>query len=104
MLLQKGERKKTRGCALIGARKLCFSTKEMLSWQGLQKPGLTHALASLTPVPPPAAAAAAYHCEPCKTLVSMSDPGRRRPPRSVAEVLNTGQLPDSFVRALSARF
>ena len=34
----------------------------------------------------------------------MSDPGRRRPPRSVAEVLETGRLPDTFVGALSSRF
>ena len=34
----------------------------------------------------------------------MSDPGRHRPPRLVAEVLETGQIPDSFVGALSARF
>ena len=34
----------------------------------------------------------------------MSDPGRRRLPRSVAEVLETGRLPDNFVGALSARF
>ena len=34
----------------------------------------------------------------------MSDPGRRRPPRLVAEVLETGRLPDNFVGALLARF
>ena len=34
----------------------------------------------------------------------MSDPGRRQPPRSVAEVLKTGRLLDNFVGALSARF
>ena len=34
----------------------------------------------------------------------MADPERRRPPRSVAEVLGTGRLPDIFSGALSARF
>ena len=33
----------------------------------------------------------------------MADPGRRRPPRSVAEVHGNGQIPDAFVGALSAR-
>ena len=36
--------------------------------------------------------------------VRSADPGRRQPPRSVAEVLETGRLPDSFVGALSSRF
>ena len=34
----------------------------------------------------------------------MAGLGRRRPPRSVAEVFGTGRLPDSFVGDLSARF
>ena len=42
-------------------------------------------------LPPPAA------------LDAMDNPGRRRPPWLVAEVLGTSQLPDSFVRDLSAR-
>ena len=55
-------------------------------------------------MPPPAAAAAPYRCQPRKTPVAMSDPGRRRPPRLVAEVLETGRLPYTFVGALSSRF
>ena len=51
-----------------------------------------------------AAAAAADRRRPRETPVAMSDPGCRRPPRLVAEVLETGRLPDSFVGALSARF
>ena len=55
-------------------------------------------------MPFPAAAAAAYRSRPLETLVAMSDPGRRRPPRFVAKVLVTSRLPDNFVGALSARF
>ena len=53
-------------------------------------------------MPPPAAAA--YRRRPPETPIAMSDHGRRRPPRLVAEVLETGRLPDSFAGALSARF
>ena len=55
-------------------------------------------------LPPAAASAAAYPLRPRETPVAMSGPGCRRPPRSVAEVLETGRLPESFVGALSARF
>ena len=34
----------------------------------------------------------------------MDDPGRRQPPRLVAEVLGTGRIPDAFIGALLARF
>ena len=77
----------------------------LMNWllrKGSRKHGSTQALASLTPVPPPAAPA--YHRRPHKTPVAMCALWRRQPPWLVAEVLKTGRLPDSFVRALSARF
>ena len=48
--------------------------------------------------------AAARRCRQCRTPGAMDDPGRRCPPRLVAEVLGTGRLPDGFFGALSARF
>ena len=101
---EKDKREKARGPALISARKPCEPPHVLAFTASSRKPGKTQALASSTPVPPPAAAAAADRRRPRETLVAISDPGRRRPPRSVAEVLETGRLPDSFVGALSARF
>ena len=100
------EREKARGPALIDARKPSEPPHDLAFTASLRKPGKIQALASSTPVPPPAAAAAAaaYRRRPRETPVAMSDPGRRWPPRSVAEVLETGRLPNSFFGDLSARF
>ena len=72
------------------------------------KTGLTKALALSTLVPPPAATSAdyayAYRRRQRGTPDAMANPERRVPPWSVAEVLGTGQLHNSFVRALLARF
>ena len=46
----------------------------------------------------------AYHRRQRGTPDAMVDPGRRRPPGWVAEVLGTVWLPDSFSGDLSARF
>ena len=45
-----------------------------------------------------------YRRRPLLLRATMGDPGAPRPPRSVAEFLGTGRLPDNFVGVLSARF
>ena len=74
-----------------------------MAW--LAKTGLTEALDSLTPVPPPAAAAPYdYRRRQLWTMDAMVNPGRRRPPWLVAEVLRTVRPLIDFVKALSDRF
>ena len=98
--------KKHGDLRLLAPGKPCFHM-EKASTEMLAKTGLTQALASPTPVSPPAAAAVAayaYRRRQCGTPDAMSDPGCHRPPWSVAEVLGTGRPPNGFVGALSARF
>ena len=67
------------------------------------KTGLTQALALSTLVPPPTTAAAyTYRCRLRMTPDAMANPDCRQPPQLVAEVLETGRLPDNFVGALLA--
>ena len=88
---QKDGRRNKRRPAPFGARKT-FSHFRLAFSARLVKTGSTQALVLLTPVAPPAA------------------PGRHgrprglRLPRSVAEVLGTGRLPDNFFGVLSAHF
>ena len=48
--------------------------------------------------------ATCHHRRPPPPAAAMGDPTSTPPPRSVAEILGTGRLPDDFARALSARF
>ena len=74
-----------------------------MAW--LAKNGLAQALSLSTSVSPPAAAAAyAYLRRQLWTSDTMADPGIRRPPRLVAEVLGTGQLPVDFFGDFSTQF
>ena len=114
VLPQKEEQEKSQGPALISARKPCllahqlaFTVRLANTWlepgTGFVDPGAA-ARQCRPPPPSPPAAAFAFRRQPRETPVAMSDPGFCRPPWSVAEVLNTSRLPDSFVGALSARF
>ena len=99
---EKDEREKARGPALISARKPCEPPQDLAFTERLAKTWLDPCAGLVDPGA--AAAAAAYRRRPRETPVTMSDPGRRWPSRLVAEVLETGRLPDNFVGALLARF
>ena len=74
-----------------------------MAW--LAKNGLAQALSLSTPVSPPAAASAyAYFRRQLRMSDTMADPGIRRPPRLVAEVLGTGRLPINFFGDFSTQF
>ena len=104
---QKDESEKAWGAALIGARKPCFRLKEGFYVKACEN-GIDPGTALADPGAAANAAANAnvyaYFRRLRETLNTMADPGRRRPPWLVGEVLETVRPPDNVVGALFARF